>query len=47
MAAVIYNKPSLSSTLHFVVEVALILATVAAFGLIIFLAGSSRITEIP
>ncbi|MCY4585579.1 MAG: hypothetical protein OXB98_06020 [Bryobacterales bacterium] len=42
-----FNKPSLSSTLHFVVEVALFLATVAAFGLIIFLAGNSSITEIP
>ena len=40
------NKPPLSSILHFLVELSLVLAAAAAFGLIIFLAGSSRIAEI-
>jgi len=32
--------------LHFAIELALILAAAAAFGIIVFLAGSSRITVI-
>ena len=35
-------KPSLSSFLHFLIELTLLLAVVAAFGLLIFLAKSSR-----
>ena len=37
------NQSPLSSFLHFLVELTLILAVAAAFGLVIFLAGSSRI----
>ena len=40
------SKPPLSSFLHFAIELTLVLAAAAAFGLIIFLAGSSRITQV-
>ena len=40
------NKPSLSNFLHFLVELTLILAALTAFGLGIFLAGSSRIAGV-
>ena len=40
------NKPSLSNFLHLLVELTLILAAAAAFGLFIFFAGSSRIAGV-
>lgn len=40
------EEPRLHKLLRFAVELTLILATVAAFGLLIFLAGSSRITGV-
>ena len=41
------NKTPLSSFLHFLVELTLILAAAAAFGLFIFLAGSNRPLWVP
>ena len=40
------EEPRFHQVLHFAIELTLVLATAAAFGLLIFLAGSSRITEI-
>ena len=40
------SKPPLSSFLHFLVELTLILAVAAAFGLVIFHSTSSRIVGI-
>ena len=40
------SKPPLSSFLHFLVELALILAVAAAFGLLIFHSASSPVTGI-
>ena len=41
------EEPRLHKLLRFAIELTLVLATAAAFGLIIFLAGSSRITRFP
>ena len=40
------EEPRFHQVLHFAVELTLVLAAAAVFGLIIFLAGSSRIAEI-